>query len=265
MTANKKQTDAASDSNGSGVSDGAKRRWDARVQAEIDEHMHGAIARVEVEERRVRERLEQQLQRAQATHDKRSHLKGGRERSLSAAKTLFLDKGYVSTSMQEIADAAGLRKASIYYHFADKEALFSEIVLGEIDASWSRLQELIAADGPLKPALLAIAEDQFTMTTSDLGRLAMDFRKFVSEDRHAGVHAKLQETVSASAELFRRGVARGEIAPIDPRVAALLFFHMVASWTFHGLEDPSLLPPDPATGATLVVNVLMNGLTSGLE
>jgi len=138
-------------------------------------------------------------------------------------------------------------------------------VLGEIDASWSRLQELIAADGPLKPALLAIAEDQFTMTTSDLGRLAMDFRKFVSEDRHAGVHAKLQETVSASAELFRRGVARGEIAPIDPRVAALLFFHMVASWTFHGLEDPSLLPPDPATGATLVVNVLMNGLTSGLE
>ena len=73
----------------------------------------------------------------------------------------------------------------------------------------------------------------------------------------------LQRWVDEFAILFDRAIERGEIAPIDPRVAALFFFHMGAAWTFHGMEDPSLLPPDPETGARTLISVLLHGLAGG--
>src|SRR2546425_11997665 len=49
---------------------------------------------------------------------------------MEAATTLFLRNGYQGTSMDEIAAAAAVSKQTVYKNFADKEQLFSEIVLG---------------------------------------------------------------------------------------------------------------------------------------
>ncbi len=57
--------------------------------------------------------------------------KGEEARSeiLQAAWKLFITKGYVSTSLRDIARAAGNRAASgIYNHFASKEAIFQELL-----------------------------------------------------------------------------------------------------------------------------------------
>jgi len=277
MIGNKKRPGGASDSKGPGPGDDQGRRWDALMQAGVDEHlqraltrveerMQRAIARVEAEERRARERLEQELQRAQATLDARNQgVRNGRERILIAAKALFLDKGYIPTSMQEIAEAAGLRKASIYHHFQDKEALFSEIVLEEITAWSDHLRSVIDENRSLSASLFELALVQMKMSQNDDGRLFMEFQKHVPEERHAQVHAMLQTWVNEFAVLFERAIERKEIGPIDPRVAALFFFHMGAAWTFHGMEDPTLLPSDPSTGAATIVDVLLNGLVGRPE
>lgn len=47
-----------------------------------------------------------------------------------AATALFLEKGYQATSMDDIAAAAQVSKQTIYTHFANKEALFADLVLG---------------------------------------------------------------------------------------------------------------------------------------
>jgi TetR/AcrR family transcriptional repressor of mexJK operon len=48
---------------------------------------------------------------------------------LSAATTLFLRDGYVATTMDDIAEAAGVSKRTVYNNFADKDALFREVVM----------------------------------------------------------------------------------------------------------------------------------------
>ena len=52
---------------------------------------------------------------------------------MEAATEAFLRSGYLGTSMDEIAAEAGVSKQTVYKQFADKERLFTEIVLGTID------------------------------------------------------------------------------------------------------------------------------------
>src|ERR1044072_3301943 len=47
---------------------------------------------------------------------------------VEAARTLFLRKGYASTTMEEIASVAGLTKRTLYNNYPDKETLFRQIV-----------------------------------------------------------------------------------------------------------------------------------------
>src|SRR5262249_50379445 len=51
---------------------------------------------------------------------------------VEAATALFLSKGYQGTSVDEIAALAAVGKQTVYKHFADKQRLFSEIILGNI-------------------------------------------------------------------------------------------------------------------------------------
>src|SRR5215207_7179790 len=48
----------------------------------------------------------------------------GQVRIVRAAYPLFVEQGYVSVSMQEIADAVPLNKATLYHHFQNKDDLF---------------------------------------------------------------------------------------------------------------------------------------------
>lgn len=53
-----------------------------------------------------------------------------RAAALDAARTLFLKKGYNGTTMDEIAEQAGLTKRTLYNNYADKSSLFLEMVSG---------------------------------------------------------------------------------------------------------------------------------------
>lgn len=61
---------------------------------------------------------------------KRNSLKGNRTRDgevIDAAVKLFYEKGYASTSIQEIADELGMLKGSLYYYIDTKETLLQRI------------------------------------------------------------------------------------------------------------------------------------------
>lgn len=51
-----------------------------------------------------------------------------RSAAFGAARTLFLSKGYVATTMEDIAVLAGLTKRTLYNNFSNKQALFTQIV-----------------------------------------------------------------------------------------------------------------------------------------
>ena len=54
---------------------------------------------------------------------------GSREAIVEAAERLFLQRGFGSVSMDELAEAAGLARRTLYNQFASKEEIFREMLV----------------------------------------------------------------------------------------------------------------------------------------
>ena len=67
--------------------------------------------------------------------------KGDMKRSsiLKAAETLFFEKGYEQTSVQDILDALSLSKGGFYHYFPSKEAILEEICENRVVERFNRL------------------------------------------------------------------------------------------------------------------------------
>ena len=68
-----------------------------------------------------------------------------RERILLEASRLFRHHGYAATTLREVADAAGIKAGSIYYHFESKEQILGEVLDKGILAVAAAVRERVEA------------------------------------------------------------------------------------------------------------------------
>lgn len=76
-----------------------------------------------------------------------------------AALKCFAKKGFVTTSIADITDAAGVAKGTFYVHYEDKEALLDEVLTEFNDVLAARLQQTIfdSGDRPLESIVRTLA------------------------------------------------------------------------------------------------------------
>ena len=77
---------------------------------------------------------------------------GGREhrgarRSSTPRPSSSPDLGYASTSTRRIADAVGVRQASLYHHFATKDDILDALLAGTVDEPLRLAAELLDEKG----------------------------------------------------------------------------------------------------------------------
>ncbi len=147
------------------------------------------------------------------------HYDDQREMILERAARLFASRGYPATSMNQVADACGLSKATLYHYYRDKYALLVSIAEGHV----SRLQELVAQ-------VLA------TPATPE-ARLRELIRRIVQEYAHAQhAHRVLTEDVRFLEDADRERVLAQQ------REVVAGFAHAVASLR-PDLDDDTLSKP----------------------
>lgn len=154
-----------------------------------------------------------------------------------AAAALFLEKGYQGTSMDDIAAAAQVSKQTIYTHFAGKEELFSDLVLGNAE----RVDEFIAA------VERTFAEDDLPTSLRTLARQYVGFvsrpdvlrlrRLIIGEAaRFPELARRYYELVpgrvyAALAEQFATLGKKGQLRSGDPATAANHFAWLTVGLT----------------------------------
>jgi TetR/AcrR family transcriptional repressor of mexJK operon len=146
-----------------------------------------------------------------------------------AAARLFLETGYLGTSMDEIAAAAQVSKQTIYTHFQNKEKLFADLVL----ANAQRVEDFVTT---LEPALTA---GDLEASLRELARRylhlvmrpeVLRLRRLVMSE--AGRFPELARTyyetvpgrvIDELGRIFERLIAEHRLSGGDPHVAAQQF------------------------------------------
>ena len=155
---------------------------------------------------------------------------------LDSAEDLFARQGFDATTIKELAAAAQVNGALLYYYFGDKEKLYHAVLQRRVEAFVSEgVKALSSASGPNEGVAALIAfQARMLRDHPALPRLLM--RELLDHD---AAHAKAQIT-HVAANMFRRlcelieeGQRVGTFRPdLDPRFAAIssiaqvIYFHV---------------------------------------
>lgn len=96
-----------------------------------------------------------------------------REQIVTLAARLFGEKGYDGTSLRDIAEAAGITKAALYYHFPDKERLYEDVAMTRIRELLEEVKAAIEkSDDPVEKIRLFLIASARRMDRDRLGWMA---------------------------------------------------------------------------------------------
>lgn len=183
----------------------------------------------------------------------------GRERILEEALRRFITSGFAAVSMQQIADGAGVTKATLYHHFRDKEALFIEAVRIALGRSQERLASAVDAGETIDARLRSVARYLYGSERSDLARLMGDLHLHVSTEQQEAFWESAQQPWMCLETPLREAIAAGEIADVDPALTARMLFGAIATQPQFARFDRAVPYPDEETG-NRIVDMLVNGL-----
>lgn len=152
---------------------------------------------------------------------------GVRDRLLAAALELFTRRGYASTSVREIVEAAGVSKPTLYYYFTNKEGIYLALMESSYAIFFERMQMLREAEGCVRSRLAT-----FCLGVFDGFIEYIDIVRFIyaiyfgppqgaPEFKHDQAFDWMLDAVRA---LVEEGVRNGELrkAPVDDIAWALI-------------------------------------------
>ena len=185
-----------------------------------------------------------------------------RQRILLAARELLAARGIRRVSMDEVAQAAGGTRVTVYRYFGDRETLVRAAFLHLAD----ELDALVADRGeephPDVDAFLAHIGELVTALPAGLQTAQAELQRAYPE-----VHAEvLERERRAIAALFDRlysgAEAQGRIRPgLRRSVVEMLFWKVVTGFLdYHTVQDQGLSPVEVYR---TIVDVLLNGMLVG--
>ncbi len=153
-------------------------------------------------------------------------IKKGRkfDQVLAGARDIFLRDGFEGASVDQIARAAGVSKATLYSYFPDKRILFLEVAKTECQRQADQATAEMETSRPPRQVLTTAATHMLGFFLSDFGQQV--YRIVVAEsgrfpqlgrEFYESVPLKVRSTMVA---YFREAIARGELRIDDLELAA---------------------------------------------
>ena len=185
---------------------------------------------------------------------------GQRRREVVAgAAALFDNAGYHSTTVEDIANAVGLAKPTLYHYFKSKDEILFWIHEEFIDLLIARQEARLATEMPARQRLLEIMADMLDVIETHRGHV----RVFFEHLRELPVEQ--QETISRKRDIYegyveaeiQRGIDVGEIRAIDVRMATLALFG-ICNWAYQWYRPDGRLRTRELAYAFW--DMLMNGI-----
>jgi AcrR family transcriptional regulator len=182
-----------------------------------------------------------------------------REEILSAAAGIISEKGFDATSMQDIATAVNLQKASLYHHFASKQEILLALLDNALSILTSRLEVVSEANLPatekLRQAMVAYL-DIISAQQNLASVLLLEYRSLPPNLRKQHV-IRRDQFEHIWRDLIEEGMAAGIFNCDDPSLAGRAILG-VLNWTVTWYSPNG--PSSAEAIADQFTNLFLNGL-----
>jgi len=181
------------------------------------------------------------------------------EQIFAEAVRIFREKGYHATSMQNIADAVGLQKGSLYHYLSSKDELLFRIFERSTGAMTRELETIVAAhDSPTEKLRRAITLHLTALCDQlDIYAVYLSERRALTNRRYAQVRAEAEEHARLLEKIIQQGVTAGEFRATDVKLTALAILGM-CNWLYQWYSPDGRLSPSQI--AAIFSDTIIHGL-----
>lgn len=139
-----------------------------------------------------------------------------KERILTAALTIFGEKGYHPATMAEIAEAANVGKGTLYWYFSSKEDLFSGMIEQFIQTINSKLQSVLEAkELSFSELLLAFTKEclDYSYKHRQMARIFIGAPQGLSDELRDKMFLWHVQFLETNTRLMQKGLQTGYFCP----------------------------------------------------
>lgn len=147
-----------------------------------------------------------------------------KEKIIETAGRLFVKKGYYQTTMDNVAEEAGIAKGSLYYHFNNKSQLFCETVINGIDY-FSNLTSKIVSDNyynekVMAEKLIGLIVDIYVENEQIAEIVMQETDVGIDEDVANEIKIAKKKYISKIASIIDEGISGGVVRYCDSQIVA---------------------------------------------
>lgn len=177
----------------------------------------------------------------------------------AAAVRLFTQKGYHGASMQDLADAVGMQKASLYYYFRSKEDLLALVCERGTGAFTQELNAIVASDARATDKLRRALECHLAALCEQLELFTVFLReqKFLSAAQKKRLRGEGKRHAELLATILEQGIAAGEFRAVNVPMTTLAILGM-CNWLYEWYSPEGALKPEAI--AAVFSDLVLNGL-----
>jgi AcrR family transcriptional regulator len=188
---------------------------------------------------------------------------GKREAVLRMAAQVFNERGFVASTLDEVAERLNITKPTLYYYVNSKDEILYECVRMGLTMLQEAIQVAGSSGGSALDKLVVAMRKYAEIVTMDFGmcliRVGEDPLPPESQRRLRRIKAVID---SEFRELIRQGVAEGSISACDPKIAAFALAGAL-SWIGRWYRPGGALTPPQI--AEHFIALLVNGLCGGKD
>jgi AcrR family transcriptional regulator len=182
-----------------------------------------------------------------------------REDILEAAAQVFRQKGFHGASMQDIAEAVNLQKASLYHHVSSKQEILLALLDRALELLFERISSISIQDIPADEKLQEMIRAYLQILTqnTDLSAVLLFEHRSLERKQHARHVPNRDKFEALWRDVLAEGVATKVFRCDDPALAARAILGIM-NWTLTWYRPDGSLAIEQI--ADQYSNFLLNGL-----
>lgn len=206
--------------------------------------------------------MSQTSKQARSPRGDRNGPKKRQHEIIDAAAEIFSRKGYANASVQDVADAVGILKGSLYYYIDSKEDLLFQMLLEVHKDAHAIVTETAALDLPPLDRLRTYIRRHVEHNANNLAKIAVYYHDFrlLTPDRRTQISSQRRIYEDFVKGLIAEAKEHGEVSPtVDPQLLANAIFGAV-NWTYTWYRPGGSVTPEYL--GELYAEMLVSGITS---